>query len=160
MKKYNRSLDHTTLALTYGRRSQQYKAAGNTELAAKCMMIAATHFSNALTASDVVRAVAVLEVSNKQAWEAEKRVEASTKTPKTKPKAKVKAAEEEFDLGEMDEVEGEDPDSIEDGEEVESAIEEEEEGEDEEEGEGFDAQFAKVLASLAASSTKKPAKAK
>lgn len=123
MKIYNRSLDYMTLAMAKGRQ-------GKTVEAAKL-------FAKAITASDAVRAIAILETSNKQAFEA-------TAKAKTIAKRAVKAAEEEFDMGEDEEVAGlMDEDSDED-EEVEAAVEDEDE-------EGFDEQFAKVLSGLTAS---------
>lgn len=123
MKQYNRSLDYVTLAMAKGR-------AGDTQAAAKL-------FAKAISAPDAVRAVAILEASNKQAFEA-------TAKAKTSAAAKRIKANEEFDMGEdgdMDDLVGE-------GEEVESAVEDEEEDED------FDEQFAKVLSSMKKKSRK------
>ncbi len=112
MKVYNRSLDYITLAMAKGR-------SGDTAQAAKL-------FAKAIAAPDALRAIAVLETSNAQAFEA---------TAAFKQR-KVQAAE--FDLGEDEDVEGL---TDEDSEEVVSGM-------DDDEDEGFDEEFAKVLSSL------------
>jgi hypothetical protein len=113
MKTYNKALDYITLAMVAGRQ-------GKVEVAAKL-------FQKAITATDAITAVSILETSNKHAFE----VQSAAR------KAKVQASEE-FDVGD-DDMEGmaaEEP--------VEAAEEEDEdEGEDK-----FDKEFARVLSSM------------
>lgn len=130
MKVYNRSLDYITLAMATGRR-------GDPVAAAKL-------FAKAIQEPDCVRAVAILEASNKQAFTAAK-VQAKTAVAASK---RLKA-NEEFDMGEDADLEGlaGDDETV-----VESAAEDED---DEEEGDDFDAQFANVLASMTKAKVRK-----
>ncbi len=121
MKVYNRSLDYVALAMATARGGDAAKAA--------------KLFAKAIQEPDAVRAVAILEASNKQAFTAAK-VEA--KAAKTVAAKRLKA-NEEFDMGD-----DEDLDDLAGGE-VDAATEDEDE---EDEDEGFDAEFAKVLSSM------------
>lgn len=137
MNKYNRSLDFLALAIAKARQ-------GNPVMAAKL-------FSKAVGAPDVVRAQAILEVSNKQAYEAQAaaKVEAAAKAKKlAASKAKPAKVEADFDIGDDADIEGlvgegDDMGVDEPGaEDVDAAVEDEDEDGD------FDEQFAKVLSSM------------
>lgn len=138
---YNRSLDYVTLAMAHGRK-------GNHEMAAKL-------FAKAIQASDAVKAIGILEASNKEAYEATAKAKkvAAAKKPVAAAK-RIKAADEEFEMGDEDELEGLVGDGEEEEEPVEGAAEDEDDAEmDDEE---FNKEFAKVLSNLA--KTRKPKK--
>lgn len=142
MKTYNRSLDFVVLAMAQGRK-------GNTTMAAKL-------FAKAIAEPDCVRAVAILEASNKQAYA----VQAAASKAKKVEAAKRVQASDEFDVG--DDTDLEDlvtsdemgDDAGDEGDDVEGLDEEVEASEEDEDDEGFDEQFASVLASMKKKDTK------
>src|ERR1700694_1662706 len=81
MKAYNRSLDFVTLAMAKAR-------GGDATTAAKL-------FAKAIKAPDAMRAIAILEASNKQAY--------ANKTTAAKKRV-VKATEDEFDMADIDDL--------------------------------------------------------
>ncbi len=137
MKVYNRSLDYITLAMAKGRQ-------GDVVQAAKL-------FAKAIQEPDAVRAVAILEASNRQAFTAAKvQAKAQVKAAVAVAASKRLKANEEFDLGDQDDVEGlaGDEDTV-----IESAADEDED--DGEDGDDFDAQFASVLAGMSKAKVRK-----
>ncbi len=162
MKHYNRSLDYVALAMAHGRN-------GNVEKAAKL-------FAKAIAAPDAVRAVAILETSNKMAFAKvqaaakketaaaakaapAKEVKAAAKAPVT-AKAKPTKVEAEFDMGEDDDIDDlvaddEEDDGEDDAPEDDSDDEVDAGAEDDEDEETFDEQFAAVLSSLQKPKSKK-----
>lgn len=144
MKRYNQSLDFTVLALAHA-------ANGEFQTAGKLLL-------KASKAHDVQAAVAILEASNAQAFEAERATAVkASKGKKVAAGSRVKAATKvkAFDMGDddmSDLVEDEEIDEVDEDEEVDAA---EEEMEDEEEAD-FDTAFAKVLGGM--SGPRKPRK--
>lgn len=122
MKAYNKALDHTLMALAYARQ-------GKVELAA-------SEFKLATTQPDTLRAMAILEANNKQAYavEAAAKVEAKAKTKaKAAAKPAVKASKKvvaEFEIVDDDsEVDMDDEDDVVEDEEVDASEEEMEDDE-------------------------------
>lgn len=156
MKKYNRSLDYTAMALAYAANGQHVNAA--------------KALSKAVRASDCQEAVKILEASNQQAFDrtigASAKKVASKQTAFAKSATKVKAATrvKAFDLGDdadavLDSDDMEDSDIVEgsDDADLDDVIDEDEDDEgevdagadcDDEDDEIDNAEFAKVLATL------------
>lgn len=141
MKTYNRSLDCVTLAMAFALKGETVKAAAM--------------FHQATKQPDAKRGIAVLEASNKAAYAATAKVQASRKV----------TAGDDLDIGEdedldalIDDASG-DVGEVEEEVEVDSAMDEDED--DEEEEDQFDgAEFAKVLAGMVKAPAKASAKAK
>ena len=147
MRTYNRSLDYVALAMNELR-------AGKTTLAARLL-------ATAVKQPDAEQGIAILEASNKYAFE----LQAKTKTTQLKAKRRITASEEGFDedgMGEgemaadlsedpLDDVEDEgieadaDDLDIEDDEELDADFED---ADDEEDADDAAATMAKVLSSM------------